>query len=113
VFARHLLETAGAIAFLVAAAYLLQSMRDAKALPAVGAASIVLALAYLLLGGSLVRKNPSTLWVAIGVALVVGPVARIVWQPGSLGGALTVLELALGALSVYLVRTLLRRDLLL
>jgi hypothetical protein len=113
VFARHLLETAGAIAFLVAGAYLLQSMRDAKALPAVGAASIALGLAYLLLGGALVRKNPSMLWAAIGVALVAGPVARIVWQPGSLGGALTVLELALGALSVYLVRTLLRRDLLL
>jgi hypothetical protein len=112
-FARHLLETAGAIALLVAAGYLLQSMRDAKALPAVGAASMALALAYLLLGGSLLRKNPSTLWAAIAVALVLGPVARIVWQPGSLGGALTVLELALGALSVYLVRTLLRRDLLL
>ena len=112
-FARNLLQTAGAMAFLLAAAYLLQSMVDARALPPVGATSLALALAYLLLGAAFVRKNPATLWLALAVAFVVGPLARICWQPGSLSGVLTVLELALGALSVYLVRTLLRRDLLL
>jgi hypothetical protein len=111
--ARNLLDTAAALAFLVAAIYILQSMSDARAAPAVGALSMVLALAYLLLGRRFLRKNPSTLWLAIATALLLGPVARIAWAPGSLAGPLTALELALGGLSVYLVRTFLKRDLLL
>lgn len=112
-FVRNLLDAGAALAFLVAALYLLQSMRDAQALPAVGSSSMALAIVYLLLGRRLLRKNPSTLWLTIAVALVVGPLLRALWTPGSFAGPLTALELMLGVFSVGMVRTLLRRDVLL
>lgn len=109
-FARRLLETLGVLALLVAALYLWQSAWDGRTNPSVGNASVILALVYLVLARRLLRKNPATLWPTMAVALFVGPLCRLVWERGSLAGALTVMELALGGLAVYLTRSLLRRD---
>jgi hypothetical protein len=59
---------------------------------------------------ALMRRNASMLWPTMLLALVAGPLARVCWPHGSLAGALAVLELGLGGLTIYLVRSLLRRD---
>ncbi len=112
-FVRNLLDTAAAICFLLAALYLGQGMRDAQRLPSVGACSTILAVCYLVVGRRFVAKNASMLWVAVLLTLVIGPVARAAFAPGSFALGLFALEAGLGILSASLVRTLLRRDLLL
>ncbi len=106
----------GGIALLcgvVAALHLGQSMRDAQTAPAVGAWSTAMAALYLLLARSFGRGNPIALWGAILLTLIVDPILRAVHGPGSLAVPILLVELGVGGLSVMLVQTLLRRDLML
>jgi hypothetical protein len=109
-FALQLHQTLAAVCLLLVALYLWQSAWDAKAHPALGRASLLLALGDLVLALALLRHNPAMLWPTLLLAFVVGPWVRICWPGGSLAGALTVAELGAGLLAMYLIRNLLRRD---
>jgi hypothetical protein len=112
---RRRCQTAGALALAIAAVYVGQSATDAQARPALGAVSIPLALAYAAIGLRFVRFNPSTLWAATIMCFVIAPLVRIAvgGVPGAWMLPAALLELALGGLSVSLIRTLLHEDLLL
>ncbi|MDX2022978.1 MAG: hypothetical protein SF187_22275 [Deltaproteobacteria bacterium] len=110
-FVHRLLTTAGVGCLVIAAVYLLQSMIDAQTSPRIGATSILMALLYVEAGRRFYKKNPSTLWFAAFLGFVLGPVIRVYTDAGRLGPTLLVLELALAFSSVFLMRTLLRRNL--
>jgi hypothetical protein len=112
-FVKNLLVTAGTLCFFVAALYAGQGMQDAQRLPSVGSSSTLLAAAYAATGMRLISKRPGTLWTAAFLGLMVGPMVRILYSPGSYAMGLAALEFSLGVMSAALVRTLLRRDLLL
>lgn len=110
-FVHRLLKTAGVGCLVIAAVYLLQSMVDAQTSPRIGATSVLMALLYAEAGRRFFKQNPSTLWFAAFLGFVLGPVVRVYTEAGRLGPTLLVLELSLAFGSVFLIRTLLRRNL--
>jgi hypothetical protein len=109
---RRLCHTGGALCWLLAVFYLLQGMLDAQSDPGIGISSTILGILYFFLGRRLFHFNLSTLWATVLIPLVLGPILRL-YFPGTLAVALAIGEVGLGLLSLFVVRTLLRRDILL
>lgn len=99
---------AAALAFTLAAVYLLQAGLDGQVVPRVAVYSAVLAGAYLCLAFGLAGPGLSAWWPALFVPLLAGPLCRACLGAGRLGLLATALEalLALAALtSLHKLRT--------
>ncbi len=112
-FVKRVFVAAGAAAFVVATIYLAECMLGPGTAPRATAVAMVLALVYAAVGLRFIGGNPSTVWAAAGLCLIGAPILRVCFGTGRLALPATVAEVGLGLLCVWLLRTLLRRDLLL
>jgi hypothetical protein len=98
-------RAAGALCWLVAAAYLAQSIAGADA-PAISRYSLALAALYLWIGSGIRGFNLGDLWWAVWLPFAWGPLARAVWGAGAITPFVAGLEILLGVVAVSTIHRL-------
>ncbi len=112
-FVKRLLTVAGGLMIAIAAMYATESLRPFHPVPTLPALGLVMAGANLLVGVRLIKGDPGAIWLALIVAWGAAPMLRLCVGTGRLGLPTALVELALGLLCLFVVKTLRTRDLLL